>query len=117
MPETDTDTGTGTDTLTIGRFQLENLLSAGVKFLFIDLRTESERSSGAHALFSKAMPMAFDELKTNLSQNQVPLDAPIILLDQDGSNSNRIAQELEALSFKNVYLIRGGAAQILSDSM
>ncbi len=103
--------------MNIGRFQLENLLSAGVKFLFIDLRSEDERTSGAHALFSKAMPMAVDELKANLSQNQVPLDAPILLLDQNGLNSDRVAQELESLSFKNVYVIRGGAAQILSESI
>lgn len=101
----------------IGRFQLENLLSAGVKFLFIDLRNETERSAGAHALFSKAMPMAFDELKLNLTQNQVPFDAPILLLDQNGLTSDRIAQELETLSFKNVYVIRGGATQILSESI
>ncbi len=105
------------DVMTIGRWQLENLHSAGVKFLFIDLRNEAERSSGGHALFSKALPMAFEELKSNLTQNHVPLDAPILLLDQDGFTSNRIAQELEALSFKNVYVIRGGAAQILLESI
>lgn len=109
--------GPASDILKIGRFQLENLLSAGVKFLFIDLRNETERLAGGHALFTKAMPMTFIELKLNLAQNHVPLDAPILLLDQNGLNSEHIAQELEALSFKNVYVIRGGAVQILSESI
>ena len=99
------------DVLQIGRYQLENLVREGVRFLFIDFRSEAQRTArAADPLLAKTMPMSTGELHENLKSNQVPLDAAILLLDETGESSVSVATTLELQGYKNVYVIRGGAA-------
>ncbi len=99
------------DILQIGRYQLENLIREGVRFLFIDFRSESERLARAsEPLLAKTMPMSLGELHENLKSNQVPFDAAILLLDETGAESVLTAAALETQGYKNVYVVRGGAA-------
>ncbi len=97
----------------IGRYQLENLTREGVRFLFIDLRTDAERAAGPpETLLAKSMPMTFEQLQENLKLNQIPLDAAILLLDNAGEAAPQAAANLEAQGYKNVYVVRGGAASL-----
>jgi rhodanese-related sulfurtransferase len=98
------------DVLKVGRYQLENLVREGVRFLFVDLRTEAERSTWTDPLLSKAMPLAFQELQENLISNAVPVDSAIVLLSEDGTSATAAALGLEAGGFTNVYIVRDGVA-------
>lgn len=98
----------------IGRYQLENLIGEGIRFLFIDLRTPAEREEISDALFEKAMPLVFNELVENLTTNEVSVDSPILLMDQTGETVDPLVQDLEELGYKNVYVVRGGAREIAS---
>lgn len=89
----------------IGRFQLENLLREGIRFLFIDLRTPDERASLTEPLFEKALPMSLTELRENLVANKVSPDAAILLLDDSGATAPAAAADLEATGYKNVYYV------------
>lgn len=96
------------DILKIGRYQLENLVGQGVRFLFVDLRSEEERSAWTDPLLAKAMPLSLSELQSNLTSNGVSPDAAIVLLSQDDTDAHTASLELEANGFKNVYIIRDG---------
>ncbi len=98
------------DVLKIGRYQLENLVREGVRFLFVDLRSEAERSEWTDPILSKAMPLGLKELQENLTSNAVPVDAAIVLLSQDGVAAQAAAVGLESDGFKNVYIVRDGVA-------
>lgn len=97
----------------IGRYQLENLVREGVRFIFADLRSAEERSAYTDPLLVSAMPLTAADLQTNLTLNQVPADSPILLLSQDGMQAAQVATELEGAGFKNVYIVRGGIAGLL----
>jgi len=96
----------------IGRYQLENLVREGVKFLFADLRSEEERANFGHALLTKAVPISEAELSERLSG--APADSAVLLLSQDGAHAAKVAEALEGQGFKNVYILRDGIAALQS---
>lgn len=94
----------------IGRYQLENLVREGIKFLFADLRTPDERALFNDALLAQAQPFTESELREKLSAT--PRDAAILLLCHDGTKTARLATSLELEGFKNVYIVREGIASL-----
>jgi rhodanese-related sulfurtransferase len=92
----------------IGRYQLENLVREGVRFIFADLRSAEERALFTDPLLAAAMPLELAALKANLTTSHVPFDSPILLLSEDGTAASSAALELEAEGFKNVYIVRDG---------
>ncbi len=96
----------------VGRYQLENLVREGIKFLFADLRTADERAQFDDPLLAKAEALSADELVTRLEG--APLDSAVLLLSQDGSQAATVAETLESKGFKNVYILRDGVDSLRS---
>ncbi len=94
----------------IGRYQLENLVREGIKFLFADLRTADERALFNDALLASATPLTEAELRARLSGASP--DSAILLLSQDGTLAAKVADSLESEGFKNVYIVRDGIASL-----
>ena len=96
----------------VGRYQLENLVREGIKFLFADLRTIDQRAQFNDPLLSTSLALTPDELHAKL--NGAPLDSAVLLLSQDGLEAAAVAESLESAGFKNVYIVQGGVAALRS---
>jgi rhodanese-related sulfurtransferase len=96
----------------IGRYQLENLVREGVRFLFADLRSPEERSAYTDPLLASAVPLTAGELRARLAG--APLDSAILILSQDGTLASSVASSLETEGFKNVYIVRDGIGSLRS---
>lgn len=112
-----------TDFISVGRFQLENVLRSLPLIRFVDLQTETERAKLVKSpgydqsawIFQRALPVNGPQLKTELSMAGVDKSAPLIVLCHTGQESRQLATELENLGFINVYLVMGGALGLLSE--
>ena len=96
----------------IGRYQLENLVREGIRFLFADLRTPDQRAQFSDPILAHALPLTSQELREKLKG--APLDSAVLLLSQDGSEAASVADSLEADGFKNVYIVRDGVGSLRS---
>jgi rhodanese-related sulfurtransferase len=94
----------------IGRYQLENLVREGIKFLFADLRTDEQRKEFSDPLLASAVSLTAAELRSRLQG--APADSAVLILSQDGV----AAETLEADGFKNVYIVRDGIAALRPSS-
>lgn len=94
--------------LSIGRYQLENLLRASVRFQYLDLRSEEARASQTHFLLYGSQAVLPSDAVSLLKSQSVPFDAGVILICEDGSTSAQVATDLEAAGFVNVYRVEGG---------
>lgn len=102
------------ETMTIGRFQLENLLKTGVRFLYFDLRPEGVRAVQTLDLLYGSRAVAPESVLNDLKEKAAPSDAAILLIDEDGSQSPAVAELLEKSGFMNVYVIGGGVAAMVA---
>lgn len=104
------------DVMSIGRYQLENLLRAGIGFTFLDLRTPVEAGQMLDPekakLLGKTKAMGADEILADLQAQNAPLDTAIILICEDGVKSKGVSLQLEEAGFKNVYRVEGGVAAL-----
>jgi len=100
----------------IGLFQIENLLYAQTRFLFLDLRREKTKVGPAlEAVFAKAIPLAATAVENYLVQEKTPLPSPVVLVCEDGQTSQGVAARLEKLGYLNVYVVERGIEGLLSD--
>lgn len=104
------------DVMSIGRYQLENLMRAGIRFTFLDLRTDAERASKKHEavaqLLTTARAVAPEAALELLQTEKAAPDAAIILICEDGVKSKGLSLQLEEAGFKNVYRVEGGVAAL-----
>jgi rhodanese-related sulfurtransferase len=98
----------------IGRYQLENLVREGIKFLFADLRTDEQRKEFSDPLLASAVSLTAAELRSRLQG--APADSAVLILSQDGVAAAAAAETLEADGFKNVYIVRDGIAALRPSS-
>jgi rhodanese-related sulfurtransferase len=90
----------------IGKYQLENLLSKRVPFLFFDLSLNSDSSP----LLQSSLRLKPDEVEGHLKNVNAAFEAPIVLICEDQLRSNLLGDALTTRGYVNVYVVRGGIA-------
>jgi rhodanese-related sulfurtransferase len=99
----------------IALFQLENLLLTQSKFILLDLRETLESPPELGVMLKRAVRVSGLQVQSYLQDNAVGPDLPLILLCEQGRRSTEIAVALENHGFKNVYVVAGGVAGLLSE--
>lgn len=113
-----------TDFLSIGRFQIENILRNSAHTMFVDLQTKAELDSlqsmqgwpQAAWIFKRAESMTKGDLVLRLARPEVDKTAPVVVICHRGGDSRELVGDLETQGFINVYAVSGGALGLLSDS-
>jgi rhodanese-related sulfurtransferase len=101
----------------LGAFQLEGILRNAVPHLFVDFQTEGERQKlkalnlwGRRSwILGRAQPWREDAFLQHLESENIDKAYPLILMCHSGKNSRRLAEKLEALGYRNVYVVEDGA--------
>lgn len=98
------------DVAKIGVYQLQNLIRHQTKFLYFDLRSETERADGPHnhPLLVGTQAVEPDQVLAAVQGYGVDGSFPIVLICENGSKSVAVAETLEQNSFINVFVIEGG---------
>lgn len=110
-----------TEILTIGAFQLANLIQSRVPFLFVRGNFEIESKFGVMEKihirnFSIVLnEYSLQEVVPHLQDRKTRHEDPIVILDGDGSQSLKLCEELTAQGYKNVIYIPGGWQAISSE--
>ncbi len=102
----------------IGYYQLNNLIENRVPFIFFNYGTDlAPWYTSIQKLHVEAWQVMLTESQTQseLDSRKIPKDFAILLLCQDGKQSERIAKDLEKKGYTNVYLIDGGYQQMVTD--
>lgn len=98
----------------IGLFQLENLLSIRNQFIFLDIRVKFEDwPRELKAILRSAVHV--DQSRNYLVMHKIPLETPIILIDENGERSKIEARELELTGYKQIYTVAEGVLGLLSE--
>jgi rhodanese-related sulfurtransferase len=101
----------------IGLFQLENLMISRSPFTYLDIR--ETRGTGISPeldrLLKPAQPVSATEAEAFLEKQGGPKDRPVLLIDESGATSLRLAAQLEAAGYSNVYVVEGGVEGLLSE--
>jgi rhodanese-related sulfurtransferase len=102
----------------IGFFQLDNLISNRVPFLFYNMSQSiapwyTSVSKMHVENYEKLMPVS--EIKLHIESQKAPKDYAIVLLCNDGKQSLEIYNQLAAASYTNVYVVNGGYRQIVTE--
>lgn len=108
----------------IGFFQFDNLVRGRVGFVFVNLGIDTNpiypHVFKMH-LEQKLLQLPEGDLATATDEqilaavNEHPKESAVIVLDQNGVRSEKIASALEALGFINVFYVKGGWEQFLKD--
>lgn len=108
----------------IGFFQFDNLVRGRVGFVFINLGIDT------NAVYPHVFKMHLEQKLLQLPEGDLatasdeqilaamveqPKESAVILLDQQGARSEKIANALEATGFINVFYVKGGWDQFLKD--
>lgn len=95
----------------IGEYQLANLQSGRVKFLFLDLRAPQEREAFEkdERWFQGSQSVSPVKVIETVRAQGYANDAPIVVICETGANSMAAAHELARNSFINVFVVEGGA--------
>lgn len=108
----------------IGYFQFDNLVRGRVGFVFINLGVDTS-AIYPHVfkmhLESRVLQLPTGSLET-ASNEQIleamkaqPKESAVIVLDQNGTRAETIANALEADGYVNVFFLKGGWDQFLKD--
>lgn len=102
----------------MGFYQLDNLISNRVPFLFFNM---SESILGWYSSVSKMHLENYQILTSEteiiaiLEEKKAPKDYAIVLLCPDGRISLKVNTELEKRGYTNVYVIDGGYQQMVTE--
>jgi rhodanese-related sulfurtransferase len=100
----------------IGLFQLENLFQNPNRFVFLDLRVERKLAGPAlDKMLNQAIAVTGAAVLERLTFDNVPKEYPIVLLCEDGKTSARVARDLEAAGYSQLYKVAGGVEGLLSE--
>ena len=98
----------------IGLFQLENLLAIRNQFIFLDIRKKFEPwPRELNRLLQTAVHV--DQSRNYLSTQKIPVETPVILIDENGERSKVEARELELAGYKQLYIVAEGVLGLLSE--
>ncbi len=109
------------DILTIGAFQLANLIQSRVPFIFVRGNFEIESKFGVmEKIHIRNFSIVLNEFNLQavmplLDERKARHEDPIVILDQDGTESFKLSVELTAKGYKNVIYIPGGWQAILNE--
>lgn len=101
----------------IALFQLENLVVARAPFCFLDLREgdKAEVPEPLKAILRLAHAVPAKDVSAYLDREKIPKDRPIVLICSDGCASQKVSEDLEAASYRNVYVVARGVLGLLSE--
>jgi hypothetical protein len=107
--------------LSIGTFQLMNLVQSRVPFILVRDSVEIEAKVGVlermHLRNFSVVINAFsaEQILDGLKGRQARFEDPIVLMDQEGHLGKTVAQELTSLGYQNVLFVVGGWKQVAAD--
>ncbi|QDK36528.1 rhodanese-like domain-containing protein [Bdellovibrio sp. NC01] len=99
------------DVAQIGYFQFDNLVRGRVPFMLINLGVDLSvwyKSVEAMHIAAVTVEVENEDYVGAIKAKKLPPHFAIVVLDQDGSRSKKIADELEAAGFLNAHYVRGG---------
>lgn len=102
----------------IGFYQLDNLIQNRVPFLLVNKGPEITSwftSLGKIHIEKSLFSSQSRDLVNDLTTQDVPKDAAIVLLCNDGSESLPLYKTLESNGYTNVYVIDGGYQQMMTE--
>jgi rhodanese-related sulfurtransferase len=104
--------------MTIGLFQLENLIHARTPFLLLDVRVFPQlvASPRVQACLDYAQVVPAQNLVEFLEASSVDKQSPIILFCEDGRLSWSQAGVLESKGYTQVYVVEGGTDGLLREA-
>ncbi|MGE0764505.1 MAG: hypothetical protein AB7N80_14615 [Bdellovibrionales bacterium] len=111
----------GADFFQVGCFQIENLLINRMQFFVFDLRQRSEvppqinSSLEQKAFWSKAKAINPDQAVTAAKELVQSLEAPLMLLCEDGEISSQVAARLVREGYSHLLVVDGGIKQLIRD--
>lgn len=100
--------------LTIGGFQLGNLIQSRIPFLLVRGPFEMESHFGVlekiHLRNFSVIVDSFEvsEVLPHLQERKARSEDPIVILDWDGSQALELSQGLAAQGYQNVLFVMGG---------
>lgn len=100
--------------MTIGLFQLENLINMRSPFIFFDLssRDREKLSSALLPILSVAIKISADKIEQHLRELKTQHDFPLVLLCDEGVHSTQVGLRLQTLGFNNIYIVEGGLTSL-----
>ncbi len=107
--------------LPIGYFQFDNLVKGRVPFLLLRPEMDVESVYGImEKMHLRNFSLVLEKLEmpqaeAALSERKARKDDPIVVLDQDGEQSKKLAQALTDAGHLNVYFVLGGWSEILHE--
>jgi MFS transporter, DHA1 family, tetracycline resistance protein len=110
------------DLLSVGSFQLENILRVAADTKVYDLRTQQETAKDKTAaawsrvewMMAKTIPLSVD-LNSDTLFKVIDPATPMIFICANGAGSKALTQDLDQRGFRNVYYLSGGTAGLLQD--
>jgi rhodanese-related sulfurtransferase len=102
----------------IGFFQLDNLITNRVPFMFYNMAPSLQdwyKSVSRMHVENHEQKLDAEAIEGDLMRKRVPKDYAIILLCQDGQISDKIAQKLVQDAYTNVYVVDGGYQQMMTE--
>jgi rhodanese-related sulfurtransferase len=104
--------------MTLGLYQLENLISARPLFHFLDLRVSPQvvAEVRVQSILAQARVVRANDLLNYLQSLNARKDEPIVLLCEDARLSNSAAVELDQAGFQQIYIVEGGLDGLLRDA-
>lgn len=103
----------------INFYQFDNLINNRVPFLFLNMSGHSlcdwySSVSKVHVQTYEILVPENEALST-IQDKKAPPDYAIVLLCADGFISLKMQQQLEKMSYTNVYVVHGGYQQIVTE--
>jgi rhodanese-related sulfurtransferase len=102
----------------VGYYQFDNLVKNRIPFMFINFGEDI--SSWYQSIFklhiqTHQILTTLDQAEKLLTEKQIPKDFAILLLCQNGKQSENFTGYLVRNGYTNVYLVDGGIQQMMTD--
>jgi rhodanese-related sulfurtransferase len=104
--------------LTLGLYQIENLLMARPSFQFLDLRLHPQlvAEPRVQSILAQAHVVRGTDVLNYLQNFGASKDEPVVLLCEDARISMKAAAELDAVGFHQLYVVDGGLDGLLREA-
>lgn len=102
----------------IGYFQFDNLVQNRVPFLLVNLGAEVSswyKSVWAMHIENNSLRCSSESVLAEVNKRHLPSYFAILVLDEQGLESPKVAAQLEEAGFSNVYYVRGGSKAMLEE--
>lgn len=96
----------------IGEYQLGNLISNEIPFLYIYVQEDEDDTVADHPLTQRIMPRPFLGLVEFVSEKAPNQEYPVVLICKNGRQSFEAATHLMVAGHKNVFVVEGGIGEL-----